>query len=79
MTITIPDDVLNDLQLTSAELRIEIAAYLYEKKRLSMGKARSIAGLGLIEFQKELTKRDIYLQISPQDIEKDISNLKLQG
>lgn len=44
-----------------------------------MGKARSIAGLGLIEFQKELTKRDIYLQISPQDIEKDISNLKLQG
>ena len=75
MTITIPDTVLSETNISSADLRIELATYLYEKQRLSIGKARKIAGLNLIAFQKELAKRNIYLHLGIQDLEIDIKNL----
>ena len=75
MTITIPDAVLLETKISSADLRIELATYLYEKQRLSIGKARKVAGLNLIEFQKELAKRNIYLHLGIQDLEIDIKNL----
>ena len=75
MTFTIPDTVLAETKISSAELRIELAVYLYEKQRLSIGKARKVAGLNLIEFQKELAKRNIYLHLSIQDLETDLKNL----
>jgi predicted HTH domain antitoxin len=59
------------------EMRIEIAAYLYEKQRMSIGKARRIAGLDLVQFQKELAKRNIYLQLGIEDLESEVRNLKL--
>ena len=75
MTFTIPDTVLAETKISSDELRIELAVYLYEKQRLSIGKARKVAGLNLIEFQKELAKRDIYLHLSIGDLETDLKNL----
>jgi predicted HTH domain antitoxin len=77
MTLTIPDEILSDTNITSTDMRIEVAAYLYEKKRMSIGKARLIAGLNLIQFQKELAKRNIYLQIEAKDLETEVSNLRL--
>ena len=77
MTFTIPDTVLAETRLSSDELRIELAVYLYEKQRLSIGKARKVAGLNLIEFQKELVQRDIFLHLSVQDLETDLKNLNL--
>lgn len=44
MTITIPDAVLSETKISSADLRIELATYLYERQRLSIGKARKVAG-----------------------------------
>jgi predicted HTH domain antitoxin len=76
MTITIPDDIALQTRLSEVDLRTEIAVYLYEKRRLSMGKARKFAGLDLISFQKELAKRDVYIHYDVSDLEKDIENLK---
>jgi predicted HTH domain antitoxin len=75
MTFTIPDTVLAETKISSAELRTELAVYLYEKQRLSIGKARKVAGLNLIEFQKELAKRNVYLHLSIQDLDIDLKNL----
>jgi predicted HTH domain antitoxin len=77
MTLTIPDEILNQTNISSTDMRIEVAAYLYEKQRISIGKARLIAGLSLIQFQKELAKRNIYLQISSKDIDTEVRNLRL--
>ena len=77
MTVTIPDEILSSTNISPMEMRIEIAAYLYEKQRMSIGKARRIAGLDLIQFQKELAKRNIYLQLGIEDFESEIRNLKL--
>ncbi|WP_373515919.1 UPF0175 family protein [Persicitalea sp.] len=76
MTLSIPDEVLAQAKLSSADLKVELAAYLYEKRRLSIGKARKIAGLSLIDFQKELAKRNIYLHITIEDVNADLKNLR---
>ncbi len=76
MTISIPDEVLAQTKISTAELKIELAAYLYEKQRLSIGKARKVAGLGLIDFQKELAKRNIYLHLTIEDVDTDLRNLR---
>ena len=49
MTLTIPDEILSQSNITSTDMRIEVAAYLYEKQRMSIGKAKLIAGLNLIQ------------------------------
>jgi predicted HTH domain antitoxin len=77
MTLTIPDEILSHTNISSIDMRIEVAAYLYEKQRISIGKARLIAGLSLIQFQKELAKRNIYLQISSKDLDTEVKNLRL--
>jgi predicted HTH domain antitoxin len=77
MTITIPDEALVNANITPSELRVEIGAYLYEKKRLTIGQARKLAGLDLITFQKELSKRNIYIHYDFEDLKTDLQNLNL--
>jgi predicted HTH domain antitoxin len=76
MTITIPDNIAQLTHLSESDLLIELAVYLYEKKRLNIGKARKLAHLDLISFQKELAKRDVCIHYDSTDLEKDIANLK---
>jgi len=74
MIITIPDETLSDVKISAAELLIDVAVYLYDKQRLSLGQARKIAGLDVLSFQKELAKRNVYLNYSMDDLNKDIQN-----
>ena len=75
MTITIPDEIVALSNISATDFRVEIAAYLYEKQRLSIGKAHKLAGISLIQFQKELSKRNIYLHLDTSDIDKELQNL----
>ncbi|MCB9039153.1 MAG: UPF0175 family protein [Lewinellaceae bacterium] len=40
-----------------------------------MGQAKNLAGLVLISFQKELSKRDVYIHYDIEDYYQDIENL----
>ncbi|MCX6199786.1 MAG: UPF0175 family protein [Bacteroidetes bacterium] len=75
MIITIPDETLSHVKISAAELLIDIAVYLYDKQRLSLGQARKVAGLDILSFQKELAKRNVYLNYSMDDLNNDIQNL----
>lgn len=77
MTITIPDELAEQAHLSSDELQVDLAAYLYERGRLTIGQARRLAGLDLIAFQHELAKRDISIRLGVEDFEKDLKNLNL--
>ncbi len=77
MTITIPDELVEQAHLSSNELRADLAAYLYERGRLTISQARKLAGLDLISFQHELAKRDIFIQFGVNDFDKDLKNLNL--
>lgn len=78
MAIIITSDTLVNAGLSEQDFLIDLACYMYEKKRLSMGKAREIAGLNLMEFQAELAAREIDLHYSEEDLDKDLKNLGLE-
>lgn len=48
--LVISNAVLEQAQISPAELRLEMAVYLYLKKRLNMIQAQHLAGLDLAFF-----------------------------
>jgi len=79
MILTIPDDILTAAKISENELKLEIAILLYQQKKLSIGKARRLAGMHLIEFQKELSRREICINYDVEDLQVDIETLKELG
>ncbi len=75
MALIITDDTLSKAHTSADELLIDLACYLYDKKRMSMGQCRHLSGLDQISFQKELAKRDINIHYTEEDLAKDLANL----
>lgn len=77
MDLVIKEDTLKKAAMSGEELLIEMAAHLYDAGRLTMGQARTLAQLDHISFQKELSKRDIYIKYDIEDLETDLRNLQV--
>ncbi|MFK7932151.1 MAG: UPF0175 family protein [Saprospiraceae bacterium] len=75
MALVISDKTLNQINLSGEDLTVDIACYLYQQKKLSMGKAKELAGLNQREFQMELAKRKIDVHYSEEDLRTDLKNL----
>ncbi|MDA8692762.1 UPF0175 family protein [Saprospiraceae bacterium] len=75
--LVISKNVLEELKISPTELLVDIAIYLYDKERLSMGQAKKLAQLTQIEFQKEMKKREVFIKYDIQDLETDLSNLSV--
>lgn len=79
-TIQIPQDVLDSARLNPNDLKLELAVHLYTEGRLSLGKARELAGMSLWEFRQALAARKISPHYDVEDLEADIETLhKLQN
>ena len=78
MALIITDDVLAKAQTSAETLLVDLACYLYEKKRMSGGQARHLAEVDPIRFQQELAKRDIDIHYAQEDLEKDLKNLGIE-
>ncbi|MGD2179811.1 UPF0175 family protein [Lusitaniella coriacea] len=76
MSVVIPNKILQAAQLSEAELRLELAIFLFEKYQISTGKARRLAGMSLIEFRQELAKRGICVHYDLEDLHADIETLQ---
>lgn len=72
----ISKNILEQAKITTQDLRIEIATHLHDQERRSIDQARKLAGLGLISFQKELAKRDIYIHYDVEDFLFDVETLE---
>ena len=79
MSIEIPQDVLTSARLTEQELKIEVAVHLYSTHRLSIGKARELAGLSLWQFRQILASRQIPAHYDVEDLEADVRTLRALG
>lgn len=76
MDLLIREETLQKAEITAEELLIEMAVHLYDIGRLSLGQARSLAGLDQISFQKEMAKRDVFIKYDLEDLKTDLENLK---
>ena len=77
--IEIPQDVFDSAKLTKDQMRIELALSLYSQRRLSIGKARELAGLSLWEFRQYLGQRRIPAHYDIEDMKEDIQVLEEAG
>ncbi len=75
MPLLISDQILESVRLSDEELLIDIACYLYEKKKLGAGKARELSTLNHLDFQKALASRNIDLHYSEESLHQELNNL----
>lgn len=80
MSVVIPDEILQASQLSPNEFRQEIALYLFQSGRLTLGYASKLAELPVNSFRQLLTQRNIPLySYDVEDFELDLKNLKELG
>ena len=71
----IPQDVLDSARLTLQDLKLELAVHLYSQARLSIGKARELAGMSLWEFRQVLGARRIPPHYDVEEFREDLATL----
>lgn len=74
--LEIDQDILDSARLTPGEAKIELAIYLYSQRRLSIGKARELAGMSLWAFRQLLASRQIPPHYDEADLLQDIQTLR---
>jgi predicted HTH domain antitoxin len=73
--LRVPEQILSSAKISAEQLLIEVAVYLYDSERLSLGQARALVEMDVISFQKELAKRDINIKFDIKDFEDDLISL----
>jgi|APMed6443717190_1056831.scaffolds.fasta_scaffold00411_15 predicted HTH domain antitoxin len=79
MNITIPDEILKSAQMSEDDLKLELAILLYQQKKISTGQARRLAGMHLVQFQQEMSKRGVCVNYDVADFQADVQTLKRLG
>ena len=79
LTITLPRDVLESARLSVQEVKQELAVSLYAQERLSIGKARELAGMSLWAFRQLLAARGVSTHFGVNDLEEDLETLRALG
>lgn len=75
--LEVSQEILDSARLTPSELKVEMAVHLYAQGRLSVGKARELAGMTLWEFRHLLASRRIPPHYDEADLDEDVATLKL--
>jgi len=79
IAIEIPREVLRATRMTPQELKQELAIYLYQRGKLSFGKAREMADMTVWAYQQLLGSREIPIHYEVDDYEKDLQTLEELG
>ncbi len=76
--LVVAKEYLESAKMSEDEMRIDLAVHLYATRRLSIGKAKQLAELDHISFQKELAKRDVCINYDLEDLHEDMRALGLE-
>ena len=77
--LELPPGLLEATHMTSFELKLELALALFQQEKLSFGKACEVAGMSVVEFQRELGRRKISPHYGVREFEEDLVTLKGMG
>jgi predicted HTH domain antitoxin len=75
MSVIIPDEILHAARMTEAELRQEIAMFLFEKNKLTLAQASRLAEMSRLQFQHLLASRQIPIHYNVTEFEEDLRTL----
>ncbi|MER3436092.1 MAG: hypothetical protein C4288_22675 [Leptolyngbya sp. ERB_1_1] len=79
MSPLISDELVKASGLSEAELLQELVLMLFQREKISLGKASRILGMTQLEFQALLASRDLYIHYDVEDLHEDIKNLQELG
>jgi len=79
MGLVVPDEIVQATRMSEEELRCELAVMLFQKEKLSLGKASQLAGLTRLGFQHLLASRQVSVHYDVTDFEQDLKTLKELG
>jgi len=72
MIIEIPDEVVAHAPLGEIEIKLEVLAFLYQKRVLTLERASNMAGVTRLDFQHVLADRNIPIHYDLEDLEMDL-------
>lgn len=75
MLIELPDAVLQN-PLDRNKMLLEIAIYLFEKDKLTLGKAAEFAGIPKMQMQNEIGDRGINMHYDEEMLQNDLKFIK---
>lgn len=79
MSLTIPDTVLLASGLKAEELFLEIILLLFQRDKLSLGKAAELLDMPQVRFQHLIAERGICVHYDVAELQEDIEQVKAQG
>jgi predicted HTH domain antitoxin len=74
--LTITDEILSATKMSAAQLKQELAVFLYASNKLSFGQARKLAELDIMQFQELLFANNIPMNYGIADLEEDIQAIR---
>ncbi|MBL7647952.1 MAG: UPF0175 family protein [Candidatus Hydrogenedentes bacterium] len=79
MSVTISDDLLEAVQMSGSEFRMELAVFLFERERLTLAQAARLAEVNRLRFQHLLASRGIEAHYDVAEFENDLRTLRELG
>lgn len=76
MSVVIPNDILYAARMTEDELKQEVAVLLFQKEKLTLGQASSLAVMNRLQFQHLLASRQIPVHYDVTEFEEDLKTLE---
>ena len=76
MVFTVPDPILQQAGVSPSDILLKLAILLFQEERISLGQASKLANLHLVEFQKELAKRNIPIHYGQDQYMNDIQMIE---
>jgi predicted HTH domain antitoxin len=79
MSLLISDELVQASGLSEAELLQELVLLLFQREKLTLGKASRLLGMTQLEFQTLLASHDLYIHYDVEDLHEDVRNLQELG
>jgi len=76
MGLVIPDDIIKATGMSDADLKKEIAIFLFQLEKLTLEQASRLAGLPRLQFQHLLASRKIALHYDIDEFKADLQTLQ---
>lgn len=75
MTIEVHDEALRGLNLTQPQALLDLAVGLFTERRVTLGRAATVARVTQLDFQRELARRGIPVHYDVEDLQADVQTL----
>ena len=76
MSLTVPSEVVSATDLTEQQLAVEVAVELYQREKLSLGRAAQLAGMNKWAFNDLLANREIPMHYGLKELEQDLATAR---